>query len=114
MSIARIALAAVAAVAVVGAADAAPPKPFKNEDSWPKAKVGGKTCMITHAHNGFSPSWPSLKGAKAYAVREWVAHTKWEYGAPWASYRLAIRKKMDCTSSGGRYTCVVYGNPCRR
>lgn len=114
MSFTRALILATAVVAAASTAQAAPGKGFKNDDSWPKAKVGGKTCMITHTHNGISPPWPSLSGAKAYAVREWVAHTKWEYGAAWANWNLAIKKSVTCKSSGGSHTCVSAGNPCRR
>ena len=87
---------------------------FDNTSSWTKGRIGGRTCLIDHKHAGHSPSWPTLAGAKAAAIRKWESFTIWEYGKAWGSYRLAANKSMSCQKDGSRHICMTTANPCRR
>lgn len=86
----------------------------ENIDSWPKARVGGKLCLASHAHYGESPPWPSKRGAKKAAIRAWEAMTVWEYGKRWGRYSRATGKRLKCAKNSGRWVCSTTARPCRR
>jgi hypothetical protein len=75
-------------------------------------KVGRKTCMVDHFHDG-SGNGPSRKQAETAAIRAWSEFTAWEYGTPWGRYAIAESKKMDCSQGGMGWNCAVQARPCR-
>jgi hypothetical protein len=75
-------------------------------------KMGRKTCMADHFHDG-SGNGPTRAKAESAAIRSWVDFTAWEYGNPWGRYSVAAGKKMTCSQDGGTWTCGVEARPCR-
>ncbi len=76
-------------------------------------KIGKKTCMVDHFHNG-SGSGTSRQAAEAAAARDWSGFTNLEYGSSWADYRIAVSKEMTCNRTGATdFTCQVAAIPCR-
>ncbi len=86
---------------------------FHPSDQWDKVRVGGRLCFAEHEHYGKSPLWVSKRGARAAAIRAWIASTQWEYGKTWASYRLAAGKRMSCSRQGAKWFCETSARPCR-
>ena len=78
--------------------------------SW--RKVGKKTCLVGHNHDG-SGSGPTPKAAEAEAIRAWVSFTDLEYGDSWADWRLAIEKAIRCDRSASGVSCQLVATPCR-
>lgn len=78
--------------------------------SW--RKVGKKTCLVDHQHSG-SGSGQLRKIAEQEAVRSWASFTDFEYGARWASFNVAIEKRMTCGAIPGGFQCDVLATPCR-
>jgi len=76
-------------------------------------RVGGKTCMADHFHDG-SGNGPTRAAAQAAAIRAWVDFTAWEYGSRWGSYANALSKTVSCSGAPGNYHCSVSARPCRR
>ena len=77
-------------------------------------KEGGKTCMSTHSHNGYSTNQPTKKAAEVEALRQWAAFTGWEYGRAWGNPMLGADRTMKCNGSAGAYNCDFEARPCRR
>lgn len=75
-------------------------------------KVGRKTCMADHFHDG-SGTGPTRAKAESAAIRSWTDFTAWEYGNPWGRYTNAVSKKMTCSRDGGSWSCAVEARPCR-
>jgi hypothetical protein len=76
-------------------------------------KVGKKTCMVDHYHDG-SGSGTTQKLAELAAVRSWISFTDLEYGSDWADFRLAISKSMKCSREDvARWTCRTEAIACR-
>jgi hypothetical protein len=75
-------------------------------------KVGRKTCMADHFHDG-SGTGPSKPVAERAAIRSWVEFTAWEYGDPWGRYSIAASKKSTCSREAGGWRCAVEARPCR-
>ena len=75
-------------------------------------RVGGKTCMADHYHDG-SGSGSTRARAQASAIRAWIDFTAWEYGSRWGSYGAAVGKSMSCNGSGGSWSCNASARPCR-
>jgi hypothetical protein len=75
-------------------------------------KVGRKTCMLDHFHDG-NGNGPTRAQAERAAIRSWVEFTSWEYGDSWRSYSIAIGKKMTCSQKSGGWSCDVQARPCR-
>ena len=75
-------------------------------------KVGRKTCMVDHFHDG-SGTGPSRKQAERAAITAWSEFTAWEYGTPWGRYTIAESRKMDCSQSGSGWNCAVQARACR-
>lgn len=75
-------------------------------------KVGRKTCMLDHFHDG-SGTGPTRKDAERSAITAWAEFTAWEYGTPWGRYTIAESKKMDCSRGGRGWTCAVQARACR-
>lgn len=75
-------------------------------------KVGRKTCMLDHFHDG-SGNGSTRKQAERAAIAAWAEFTAWEYGSPWGRYAIAESKRMDCSQSGGGWSCAVQARPCR-
>ena len=76
------------------------------------AKVGSKTCMLDHFHDG-SGSGRTRAQAERAAIRAWAEFTAWEYGSPWGRYAIAAGKKASCSPASGGWTCAVQARPCR-
>jgi hypothetical protein len=75
-------------------------------------KVGSKTCMLDHFHDG-SGSRPTRAQAERAAIRSWADFTAWEYGDAWGRYWVAVGKRMTCLPGSGGWTCTVKARPCR-
>ena len=76
-------------------------------------RIGGKTCMADHFHDG-SGSGATRGHAQAAAVRAWQDFTAWEYGGRWGSYGNAVSKSVSCSGVRGNISCSVSARPCRR
>jgi hypothetical protein len=76
-------------------------------------RVGGRTCLLDHFHDG-SGSGPTRAGAQRAAMRAWSDFTAWEYGNRWGSYSASISKRISCTGGPGNYSCETSSRPCRR
>lgn len=75
-------------------------------------RVGRKTCLATHFHDG-SGSGKSQKEAEKAAIQSWEAFTAWEYGASWGRYALSESKKMTCDRpTTSEYKCNVTSRAC--
>ena len=48
-------------------------------------RVGGRTCLLDHFHDG-SGSGPTRAAAQRAAIQAWIDFTAWEYGSRWGSY----------------------------
>jgi len=75
-------------------------------------RVGGKTCMADHFHDG-TGSGPTRRHAQAAAIRAWIDFTAFEYGERWGRYSIAVSKSMSCSGGPGNYTCSTSARPCR-
>jgi hypothetical protein len=77
-------------------------------------KVGRKTCMADHFHDG-SGAGPTRALAQRAAIRAWTEFTAWEYGNAWGRYAIAVGKKATCTweDESRRWRCAVEARPCR-
>jgi hypothetical protein len=78
--------------------------------SW--VKVGRKTCMLDHFHDG-SGTGPTRGTAERAAIRSWAEFTAWEYGDPWGRYSIAASRKATCSQESGTWRCAVEARPCR-
>jgi hypothetical protein len=78
--------------------------------SW--ARVGGKTCLIDHWHDG-SGSGSTRGGAEQAAIRAWTDFTAWEYGSSWGRYSLALGRSMKCDRGSGGWSCQTSARACR-
>jgi hypothetical protein len=78
--------------------------------SW--VKVGRKTCMLDHFHDGNGNGKTKAQAEKA-AITSWAEFTAWEYGPPWGRYSIAVSKSMKCSQDGGMWNCHVQARPCR-
>lgn len=74
-------------------------------------KVGRKTCLVDHFHNGDGTGATRAQAERA-AILSWSEFTAWEYGTPWGRYSIAVSKKMSCSESGS-WSCAVEARPCR-
>ena len=75
-------------------------------------KVGRKTCMADHFHDG-SGTGPTRVAAERAAIRSWAEFTAWEYGDPWGRYSIAASKKATCSQESETWRCAVEARPCR-
>ncbi len=75
-------------------------------------RVGGRTCLVDHFHDG-SGSGPTRAAAQRAAIRAWIDFTAWEYGGRWGSYGASVSKRMSCTGGPGNYSCETSSRPCR-
>jgi hypothetical protein len=78
--------------------------------SW--IKVGRKTCMLDHYHDGNGTGRTRALAEKS-AIGAWTEFTAWEYGSPWGRYTNAVSKTMQCSQASGAWTCHVQARPCR-
>lgn len=76
-------------------------------------REGNRICMSSHFHSGSSSGEKTRKLAEAAAARDWAGFTAWEYGSDWGSYKLSASKSMDCSQSGGTWSCKVEARPCK-
>ena len=76
-------------------------------------RIGGKTCMAYHFHDG-SGGGTTRGHAQRAAVRAWQDFTAWEYGGRWGSYGNAVNKSVSCSGVRGNINCSVSARPCRR
>jgi len=75
-------------------------------------KVGRKTCMVDHFHDG-SGTGATKAQAQAAAIRAWTDFTAWEYGPHWGRYALAVSKTVSCSGGPGNFNCSVSARACR-
>src|SRR5262245_4607331 len=75
-------------------------------------KVGSKTCMLDHFHDG-SGNGPTRAQAERATIRSWADYTAWEYGDAWGRYSVAVSKQMTCSQRSGVWSCAVKARPCR-
>jgi hypothetical protein len=75
-------------------------------------RVGGKTCMLDHFHDG-SGSGPTRAAAQRAAIQAWTDFTAWEYGRRWGSFGASVSKRVSCSGGAGSYNCSVSSRPCR-
>ena len=75
-------------------------------------KVGRKTCMVDHFHDG-NGTGTNRRQAEQAAIRSWAEFTAWEYGGVWGRYAIAASKTMNCGQGSGSWTCAVQARPCR-
>ena len=75
-------------------------------------KVGRKTCMLDHYHDG-SGNGPARTQAERAAIRAWAEFTAWEYGNSWGNFGNAASKSVNCTRGAGGWSCAVQARPCR-
>lgn len=82
-----------------------------------KVLPSGKECRVllgeTHYHHGSSFGQPTEAAAREQAVKRWIGFTRFEYGAAWADFDLALHKAYACGNSDGRWYCRVRAQPCR-
>jgi hypothetical protein len=78
--------------------------------SW--AKVGGRTCMVDHYHDGSGIGARRAQAERA-AIRAWADFTAWEYGSSWGRFSNAASKSVNCTGRAGSWSCSVQARPCR-
>jgi hypothetical protein len=79
--------------------------------SW--VKVGRKTCMVDHFHEG-SGTGKTRQKAETGAKQSWTDFTAWEYGSDWARYSISESKQVDCSRNGASdWSCQVSSRPCR-
>jgi hypothetical protein len=78
--------------------------------SW--VKVGRKTCMLDHFHDGSGRARTRANAQRA-AIISWSEFTAWEYGTPWGRYAIAASKKMECERIPEGWRCAVQARPCR-
>ncbi len=75
-------------------------------------KIGSKTCMVDHEHDG-SGNGATQQLAMAAAVKAWESFTDLEYGSDWASFANSVGKRVSC----GRYltdiSCQISSRACR-
>jgi hypothetical protein len=70
-------------------------------------------CKDGHFHHGSSSKGKTKKAALKTAILAWREFTAWEYGVPWAYWKRAAAKGVECTKSG-RWSCSVSASPCRK
>ena len=75
-------------------------------------RVGGKTCMVDHYHDG-SGSGSTRGSAQSAAIRAWAEFTAWEYGTTWGRYGSAVGKSMNCDRGMSGWSCHTSARPCR-
>jgi hypothetical protein len=75
-------------------------------------RVGGKTCMLDHFHDGYGTG-PTRAAAQRAAIRAWIDFTAWEYGNRWGSYGASVSKRMSCSGGAGSFSCSTSSRPCR-
>jgi hypothetical protein len=75
------------------------------------SRVGRKTCLTDHFHNGNGNGATRLL-AERQAIQAWADFTAWEYGSSWGHYQLAASKKITCERSGS-WSCFLEARPCR-
>jgi hypothetical protein len=76
-------------------------------------REAGKLCLADHFHYGSSYSQPSKKAAEIAAIQDWAGFTAFEYGTVWANFRKAASKKINCSQSGGGWSCSLEARPCK-
>lgn len=75
-------------------------------------RVGGKTCMLDHFHDG-SGSGRTRAAAERAAIQSWSDFTAWEYSPRWGRFSAAVSKSVNCSRSSSGFTCNVSARPCR-
>ncbi len=73
----------------------------------------GRLCMADHWHYGSSGVHRSRRAAQREAIRSWQDFTDLEYGSSWARFYRAHSRRVNCSRSGGGWTCNAEGRPCR-
>lgn len=105
-------IAAIASVGLTALASSALAQGMGLEGLHDHRREGNKVCMVDHFHDG-SGSGKTRKLAEADAARAWSEFTAWEYGGRWGSYGNAANKTMNCSNSGGTWSCQISARPCR-
>lgn len=73
---------------------------------------GARICVVDHFHYG-SGSGPTRQAAERDAASGWMSFTALEYGDNWGRWSLAASKTMNCSQSGGNWSCNAEARPCR-
>lgn len=75
-------------------------------------RVGRKTCMASHFHNG-TGSGKTKKDAERAAIESWSSFTIWEYGPPWGRWSLSESRSVNCNrTTSSEFNCQVSSRPC--
>jgi hypothetical protein len=105
------ALCVLAALLMAGVAPAvADESGLASMHSW--QKVGGRTCMTDHEHDG-SGTGHTLDVAMRSAIKSWESFTDLEYGSDWASYANSVGKRVSCGRGISDFSCQISSRPCR-
>lgn len=104
------------AAALAVTAFALPPQPagafpgsqFMSNGTWCRTWFGKP-----HEHWGDSAGKGSRNEAYAYAVRNWSAFVKLEYGSRYADFNLALKKEVTCKDDHGSWGCIIKAQACR-
>jgi hypothetical protein len=76
-------------------------------------KVGGRTCMTDHEHDG-AGNGHTQEAAMRVAIRSWEAFTDLEYGSDWASYANSVGKRATCGRGVmGDVSCQISSRACK-
>ena len=75
-------------------------------------REGNRICLVDHFHSS-SGSGPTHQAAERDAASGWSGFTAWEYGNNWGSWNLAASKTMNCSQSGGSWSCSSEARPCK-
>lgn len=73
---------------------------------------GARICVVDHFHYG-SGSGSTRQAAERDAAGGWMSFTALEYGDNWGRWSLAASKAMNCSQSGGNWSCSAEARPCR-
>lgn len=75
-------------------------------------KVGGRTCLVDHFHDGAGSGSSKAEAMKA-AIASWSDFTAWEYGTSWGRYAVARNKSANCSRTSMGWNCNITAIPCR-
>ena len=76
-------------------------------------RVGRKTCMASHTHDG-AGTGKTKKAAEKAAIQSWESFTRWEYGPPWGRFSESISKTINCDkTTSSEFSCQVNSRPCK-
>lgn len=80
-----------------------------HEEVWGGGRV---FCFKDHYHYGSSGPQASRKAAEAAAIQSWADFVSFEYGNAYGNFKIAQSKGMNCSESGGSWSCSLEARPC--